>query len=110
MVAAVDIGRIVNLDIARQQIEGGLIFGMAQALGASARYRSGLPVAQRLADLNLPSLANCPEIIVEFVSSDAAPADPGELGTAVAAPAMANAMQSATGSRFRRLPFLTNGL
>ncbi|MEP5937966.1 MAG: molybdopterin cofactor-binding domain-containing protein [Erythrobacter sp.] len=108
--AAVDIGRIINLDIARQQIEGGLIFGMAQALGANARYRSGVPVAQQLADLNLPLLSDCPEIIVDFISSEAPPADPGELGAAVAAPAMANAMHSATGRRLRRLPFLAGGL
>ena len=33
--AAVDIGRVINRDIARQQIEGGLIFGMGVALGAA---------------------------------------------------------------------------
>jgi isoquinoline 1-oxidoreductase beta subunit len=108
IVAAVDIGRIVNLDIARQQIEGGLVFGMAQALGASTRYRSGLPVVQRLADLNLPLLADCPDISVDFIPSDRPPVDPGELGVIVAAPAIANAMYSATGVRLRRMPFLSD--
>jgi len=109
MIAVVDIGRIVNLDIARQQIEGGLVFGLAQAFGASARYRSGVPVAQQLADLNLPLLADCPEILVDFISSEAPAFDPGELGAVVAAPAIANAMFSATGTRLRSLPFLTKG-
>ncbi|WP_428028459.1 molybdopterin cofactor-binding domain-containing protein [Altererythrobacter sp.] len=108
--AIVDIGRIVNLDIARQQIEGGLVFGLAMAMGASARYRSGLPVAQRLSDLNLPALTDCPEIEVEFMASEAPPADPGELGAVVAAPAIANALYSATGLRLRRLPLLSGGL
>ncbi|MEZ5681583.1 MAG: molybdopterin cofactor-binding domain-containing protein [Erythrobacter sp.] len=108
--AAVDIGRIVNLDIARQQIEGGLIFGLSQATGASFAYEDGKPVPNRLSALGLPTLADCPEITVEFVASDAAAFDPGELGVAVAAPAIANALYSATGMRFRRLPLLSEGL
>lgn len=110
LTAAVDIGRIVNLDIARQQIEGGLIFGMAQALGAAIEYRDGLPMQGRLADLNLPRLADAPEIEVDFLASEAEPFDPGELGGAVAAPAIANALHSATGLRLRRLPLLSGGL
>jgi isoquinoline 1-oxidoreductase beta subunit len=109
IVAAVDIGRIVNLDIARQQIEGGLVFGLAMAMGASTKYAAGLPLAQRLSDLNLPALADCPDIEVEFIASDAPPADPGELGAVVAAPAIANALHSATGLRLRRLPLLSGG-
>lgn len=110
LVAAVDIGRIVNIDIARQQIEGGLVFGLASALGASTRYSGGLPEAQQLAALGLPRLADCPEIEVDFIASDAAPCDPGELGAVVAAPAIANAFHSATGLRLRRLPLLSGGL
>lgn len=108
--AAVDIGRIVNLDLARQQIEGGLIFGLSLAMGSSTEYSDGLPTAQRLADLNLPSLATCPEIEVDFVASADEPFDPGELGVAVCAPAIANALFSATGLRFRRLPLFSEGL
>jgi len=108
--AAVDIGRIVNLDIARQQIEGGLVYGIGLALGASVEYAGGYPVSGRLAALDLPLLADCPEIDVEFVDSELPPADPGELGVAVAAPAIANALFSATGLRFRRLPLLSEGL
>ncbi len=108
--AAVNIGRIVNLDIARQQIEGGLIFGLSFALGASTAYSGGLPTNQRLSDLNLPVLADCPEIEVDFIASEEEPFDPGELGAAVCAPAVANALFSATGVRFRSLPLLPEGL
>ena len=108
--AAVDIGRIINLDIARQQIEGGLLFGLGIALGSAVKMRGGLPASFDYADLGLPSLADCPEIEVEFLPSEAAPADPGELGVAVAPPAIANALFSATGLRLRRLPLLSDGL
>lgn len=107
--AAVDIGRIVNLDIARQQIEGGLIFGLSLALGSSTSYSGGLPTSQRLAQLDLPLLADSPEIEVDFVASEQDPFDPGELGAVICAPAIANALFSATGLRFRRLPLFSEG-
>ncbi len=108
--AAVDIGRIINLDIARQQIEGGLLFGLGMALGNAMRMRGGLPTGFDYADLGLPTLAECPEIEVAFIASEAAPADPGELGAIIAPPAIANALFSATGLRLRRLPLLSDGL
>jgi isoquinoline 1-oxidoreductase beta subunit len=110
LTAAVDIGRIVNTDIARQQIEGGLIFGMGLALGNEMRIRGGLPASTDYADLGLPQLADMPEIVVDFLPSEADPADPGELGAVIAAPAIANALFSATGLRLRRLPLLSDGL
>ncbi|WP_336985609.1 xanthine dehydrogenase family protein molybdopterin-binding subunit [Altererythrobacter aquiaggeris] len=110
LAAVVDIGRIVNVDIARQQIEGGLIFGLGLALGETAEYIQGLPTIGRIAQMGLPVLADCPEIAVQFVSSDKPPFDPGELGVAVVAPAIANALHSATGVRFRNLPLLSDRL
>ncbi|WP_108787423.1 molybdopterin cofactor-binding domain-containing protein [Erythrobacter sp. Alg231-14] len=108
--AAVDIGRIINLDIARQQIEGGLLFGLGIALGNALRMRGGLPTSFEYADLGLPTLADCPEVEVDFIASEATPADPGELGVAIAPPAIANALFSATGLRLRRLPLLSGGI
>jgi len=110
LTAAVDIGRIINLDIARQQIEGGLLFGLGIALGNSTVMRGGLPESFEYADLGLPKLADCPEVIVDFLPSAAPHADPGELGAVVVSPAIANALFSATGLRLRRLPLLSGGL
>ncbi|MEM1052261.1 MAG: molybdopterin cofactor-binding domain-containing protein, partial [Pseudomonadota bacterium] len=110
LTAAVDIGRIINLDIARQQIEGGLLFGLGIALGNSPVMRGGLPESFEYADLGLPTFADCPEIVVDFLPSAAPHFDPGELGTAIVSPAIANALFSATGLRLRRLPLLSGGL
>ena len=107
LAAVADIGRIVNLDIARQQIEGGMIFGLGLAMGAAGGYAQGVPVTTRLAGLGLPYLGDTPEIRVDFIDSEAPPFDPGELGTVAVAPAIANALFSATGVRFRRLPLLS---
>lgn len=108
--AAVDIGRIVNHDIAKQQIEGGLVFGIGIALGNPLRLRGGVPEASGDSALGLPTLADCPEMRIEFLASEAPPADPGELGAVVAPPAIANALFSATGLRLRRLPLLSDGI
>lgn len=107
--AFLDIGRIINVDIARQQVEGGLVFGLAMTLGGSTGYARGLPLAGNLSELSLPLLADCPAIDVAFADSDADPFDPGELAVAPVAPAVANALFSATGLRFRRLPLLSEG-
>lgn len=107
--AYVDIGRVVNGDIARQQIEGGLMFGLAQAIGGTTAWARGVPQAGRLAELGLPLLADCPKVDIAFADSNADPFDPGELGTVAVAPAIANALFSATGLRFRRLPLLSEG-
>lgn len=108
--AMVDCGRIINPDLARQQIEGGIVFGLAQALGASTEFENGLPLARRLRDIDLPLLADVPEISVEFIRSDASPGGLSEIGVPAVAPAIANALFSASGLRLRELPLLSKGL
>jgi isoquinoline 1-oxidoreductase subunit beta len=108
--ATVDCGRIINPALARQQIEGGIIFGLAQALGSTTGYERGLPLARRFRDIDLPLLADIPEIEIEFVRSDEAPGGVSELGVATVAPAISNALFSAAGIRLRELPLLSGGL
>jgi isoquinoline 1-oxidoreductase beta subunit len=104
LVAAVDCGRQVNPDVVRQAIEGGLIFGMAQALGASTGFTENLADARGFGDLALPRLSTTPDITVELIRSDAEPGGVSELAVPPVAPAIANALQSATGLRMRGLP------
>ncbi len=108
--AMVDCGRLINPDLAKQQIEGGIVFGLAQALGASTEFEEGLPTARRLRDIDLPQLADVPEITVEFIQNNEAPGGVTELGVPAVAPAIANALFSAAGVRLRELPLLSRGL
>ena len=108
--AMADCGRLINPDLARQQIEGGIVFGLAQALGAVTDFESGMPTARRLRDIDLPKLVDVPDITVEFVRNDAAPGGVTELGVPAVAPAIANALFSASGIRLRELPLLSKGL
>ncbi|MEP9401479.1 molybdopterin cofactor-binding domain-containing protein [Sphingomonas silueang] len=104
LVAAVDCGRVVNPDLVRQQIEGGLIFGMATALGAATGFAANLPEVRGFGGMHLPRLADAPEMLVELIESDADPGGVSELAVPVAAPAIANALHAATGRRYRSLP------
>lgn len=106
LVAAVDCGRVVNPDVVQQQIEGGLIFGVAHALGAATGFTRNLADARRLSDLNLPTLASSPDILVELIASEADPGGVSELAVPPVAPAIANALTAATGSRIRTLPLM----
>jgi isoquinoline 1-oxidoreductase beta subunit len=109
LAASVEIGRVINRDIALQQIEGGLLYGLGLALGSGLEYQDGIVRQARLRDLNLPRLADCPQIGIDLVESNGPPFDPGELPLAPVAPAIANALFAATGRRLRSLPLLSAG-
>jgi isoquinoline 1-oxidoreductase beta subunit len=104
LAAAVDIGRVINRDLALQQIEGGLLFGLGLAVGSATGYDEGRPTFARLADLQIPTLADSPQMDIALIDSDAPSFDPGEIGMTAVAPAIANALFSAAGLRLRHLP------
>ena len=104
LVCVVDAGRIINPDLARQQVEGGLLFGMAAATGTRLRVEDGVAQLLRLGALGLPRLADMPEISVELIDSREASGGLHEVAVPPVAPAIANALFASTGRRFRSLP------
>lgn len=109
IVAAVDGGDQVNPDIARQQVESGLIHGLALAMGASVPYAGGMPTRAILGRMGLPRLGDVGEVTVELIRSTAAPAGLTDIGAPLVAPAVANALFTTTGQRHRSLPLLAGG-
>ena len=105
LVAAVDCGQIVNAGLARQQVEGALIWALGQATVATPVFVAGMPRSRPIGGIALPRLGDCPEIMVHFIPSEAPPGGLSGLGTLPLAPALANAIVAATGKRMRRLPF-----
>ena len=59
-------------------------------------------------DLGLPTLADAPDVTVELIASQSDPGGVSELAVPPVAPAIANALQAATGVRFRTLPLLSD--
>ncbi len=109
IVAVVDCGRIINPEIVRQQIEGGIVWGMAAALGATTGYTAGRTDARNFDALGLPLLADMPDIRIELIHSDAPPGGVGEIAVPPVAPAIANALFAGTGRRLRTLPLVAGG-
>lgn len=108
-VCAVDCGRVVNPDLVRQQVEGGLVFGIAAATGKAIGFERGRPDARGFGDLGFPALADSPEVTIELLESEEEPGGATELGVPVAAPAIANALHALTGKRLRSLPLRVGG-
>ena len=103
-VCAVDCGRAVNPEIVRQQIEGGIVYGIAAATGLPLDFADGVPLARSIAAYGLPILRDAPEVTVELLESEDEPGGVTELAVPTAAPAVANALYALTGRRHRTLP------
>ncbi|MBB4285064.1 xanthine dehydrogenase family protein molybdopterin-binding subunit [Roseospira goensis] len=105
LVCAVDCGVPVNPDIIRAQIAGGSAFGLSAALRSRLTLDDkGVVEQSNFHDYEVLRLAAMPEVEVHIVPSTEPPTGVGEPGVPTVAPAVANAVFAATGTRLRRLP------
>ena len=107
MVAAHDLGRVVNPVLAEGQIEGGIAQGLGMAL--MEEYLPGR--TENLHDYLIPTFGDMPEItsILIEVPDPEGPFGVKGLGEHVlipTAPAILNAIRHASGARLRQLPAL----
>jgi isoquinoline 1-oxidoreductase beta subunit len=100
----VDCGYAINPDIVRQQMEGGIVFGLSAALYGEVTIENGRALQGNFHDYRMVTLRDAPEIDVHIVETGAALGGVGEPGTPPIAPAVANAVFRATGRRLRSLP------
>jgi isoquinoline 1-oxidoreductase subunit beta len=103
-VVAVDCGIAVNAGSIESQVQGGLLFGLSAALFNEITIEGGAIQQNNFNDYRMLRMNDTPALEVHIVDSDAAPGGVGELGTAIAAPALCNAIFAATGVRLRELP------
>src|SRR5258706_8808136 len=104
IVCAVDCGTVVNPDTVKAQIEGGIIFGISGALWGEVTLKNGRVEQSNFHDVRALRINETPAIEVHLVRNGEKPGGMGEPGTAVTAPALANAVFAATGKRIRKLP------
>lgn len=102
--SVVDCGFPVNPNLIRQQIEGGIVFGLSAALRGEITVEKG-QVQQSNFDRYAPlRIHECPLFETEIVESTEHPEGIGETGVPSIAPAVANAVFALTGQRLRTLP------
>ena len=104
IVCAVDCGTVVNPDTVKAQIEGGIVFGIGGALYGEVTLENGRVQQSNFHDVRVLRINETPAIEVHLVRNGEPPGGIGEPGTAVTAPALANAVFAATGKRIRTLP------
>lgn len=106
-----DAGKVLNLERARAQMEGAVVFGMSIALHGAITMKDGAVEQSNFRDYKLARIGEVPKKIhVEIVASDRPPGGIGEPGVPPVAPAIANAVFAATGVRVRELPIARSGL
>jgi isoquinoline 1-oxidoreductase subunit beta len=103
--STVDCGRVVNPDGAAAQIMGGIIMALSSCVDEAITLEKGAVVQSNFHDYRLLKMAEAPDVDVYFLESNASMGGLGEPGVPPTAPALANAIFAATGTRIRQLPF-----
>jgi isoquinoline 1-oxidoreductase beta subunit len=107
VVAVVDCGQVVNPSILEQQIQGGIVFGLANALRAKITIEKGRVVQGNFDDYAPLRMEETPVVEVYAVPSTEAPTGIGEPSVPPLAPALCSAICAATKKRIRALPILS---
>jgi isoquinoline 1-oxidoreductase beta subunit len=104
LVTAVDCGQVVNLNGARSQLEGGMLFTLSSVLKEAITIRDGAVQQQNFDDYSVLRISEAPALETYFIESHADPHGLGEAAVFLTGPAIANAIFAATGKRLRRTP------
>jgi isoquinoline 1-oxidoreductase beta subunit len=109
VVTAIDCGVAVHPDNIRAQLEGGMVYGLAAVLRGEITLENGAVQQSNFTDYPMLTMAEMPRTESYILPSTAPPGGIGEPGTGPIAPALANAIYAATGTRVRSLPLSKHG-
>jgi isoquinoline 1-oxidoreductase subunit beta len=104
-IVVADIGIVVNPSGADAQMAGATIDGISTALGLEITVKDGRVEQRNFNDYPLLRIKEAPQVEVHFIPSALSPCGAGEMGIPGAAPALANAIFAATGTRLREMLF-----
>ncbi len=105
LTCTIDAGIAVNPDGIKAQVEGGLLWGMSNALTEKMTLENGSVVERNFDSYKWQNIMKIPELKIQIVENGIYPSGVGEPATCVVAPAIGNAIFNATGVRLRSLPF-----
>jgi isoquinoline 1-oxidoreductase beta subunit len=104
IVVAIDSGYVVNPDTCRAQAESNVVFGLGPILYQENSVKNGRIVESNFDDFRLPQIHEMPKVETVLVPSGGFWGGHGEPAILPLAPAVCNAIFSATGKRIRSLP------
>jgi nicotinate dehydrogenase subunit B len=111
VVEAWDCGPVVNPNGLRNQIEGAIVQGIGGALFEDVHFANGRVLNPHFSSYRVPRFRDLPAIEVEIINrKDVPPFGAGETPIVGLAPAVANAIFNATGTRLRAMPLVPNGM
>jgi len=110
VVCAFDCGQIINPGILTQQIEGGIIFGLAATMKGEITLDRGRIQQGNFNTYDVLRIDESPVMEVHLVPSTERPTGAGEATNPTIGPAVVNAIFAATGKRIRKLPVRTANL
>ncbi|MGD8368419.1 MAG: molybdopterin-dependent oxidoreductase [Desulfobacterales bacterium] len=105
MVCAVDCGTAVYPDAIRAQAESGVVMGLSAAFHEKVRFSNGGVKTANYDAYPVLTMSEVPEIEVHIATTHRKAGGIGEPVFPSVAPAVANAVFTATGVRLRELPF-----
>lgn len=106
---AVDVGPIVNLSGAENQMQGSVVDGLSTMMGLSVTFENGRVEQSNFDKYPMLRMPATPEVDVHFMQSDNPPTGLGEPALPPLAPAVCNAIFAASGHRVRTLPISEEG-
>ena len=110
VVTAIDCGYVVNPDTVIAQVEGSAVFGLTAALYGEITIKDGRVEQSNFNDYRMLRMAEMPKVDVVLVPSGGFWGGAGEVGLNQIAPALCNAIFTATGKRIRSLPLKNQDL
>jgi isoquinoline 1-oxidoreductase beta subunit len=104
VVCAIDCGQVVNPAIVKQQVEGGIAYGLTAALKGAITIDRGRTQQGNFNTYDMLRIGEMPKVDVHIVRSNEAPGGVGEASVPPIAPAIANAIFAATRRPVCKLP------
>src|SRR5712692_9427336 len=95
---------LINPDIVKAQLEGGIAQGLSATLKEEVKSERGRVAHENFHNYDVLRITEMPAVEIHLIHSNEAPGGVGEIGVPPVAPALANAIFVATGKRIRRLP------
>jgi CO/xanthine dehydrogenase Mo-binding subunit len=101
---AVDVGRVINPDGVRNQVEGGAVQSASWTLREQVRFDRDQITSANWDSYPIIRFTEVPQVVVRIVDSGEAETGAGELAAGPVAGAIGNAVADAVGVRVRDLP------